>query len=293
MNSTHESHSLPSLGALRALEVVTRTGSVTAAATELCVTQGAVSHQLAALEHWFGKELFRRQGRGLRPTDAGRELSEAATAAFALLSDACARVVGSGSREIDLAAPGSFLAHWMVPRLESFERSEPGIRLRLRTDGGFEDLRAGRIDALVVCGSAPWPSDIAVVEVAPERIGPVCARSQARDLRSDATISAAPRLSTDSRPEAWKEWLRASFRSAPRGRTRRFDHLIPMLEAARAGLGVAVVPELLARDEIAEGRLAAPLGFVDSGRVFALAILERRRVEDDLAALRRWLDTRP
>lgn len=293
MNSSHESTRLPSLVALRSLEAVARTGSVTTAAAELFVTQGAVSHQLASLEGWFGKELFRRHGRGLRPTEAGRELADAAGSAFGLLADACARVARATTRELDLAAPGSFLAHWMVPRLESFERDRPDLRLRLRTDGGFDDLRSGRIDALVVCGAAPWPSDIHVTDVASERFGPVCAPRMARDLRSEAELAAAPRLSTDSRPDAWKEWTRATSRSALRGRTRRFDHLIPMLEAARAGLGVAVVPELLVRHELAERRLAAPLGFVDSGRTFALAILARRRDEADLAALRSWFGSSP
>lgn len=291
MNSPHESAPFPSLSALRSFEAVARTGSVTAAAAELFVTQGAVSHQIAALEDWFGKELVRRQGRGLRLTESGRELADAAGTAFGILADACARVARNASREIDLAAPGSFIAHWMVPRLESFEAAHPGIRLRLRTDGGFDDLRSGRIDALVVCGSAPWPSDIAVIDVAPETIGPVCARRWSRELRNAAGLSAVPRLSTDSRPDAWKEWCRATGRAALRGRTRRFDHLIPMLEAARAGLGMAVVPELLVRAEIAEERLVAPLGFVPSGLVFALAVLERRCGEADLSELRTWLES--
>lgn len=282
---------MPSLNALRAFDAVARCGSITKAAGELCVTQGAVSHQIAALDEWFGKELFARDGRGLRLSDAGRELAEATESAFALLSDACARLARPGGRELDLAAPGSFLAHWMVPRLEDFEQAHPGIRLRLRTDGDFDDLRAGRIDALVVCGAAPWPADIVAVEVAPERIGPVCAKKWSRGAAADSWLAGVSRLGTDSRPEAWKEWSRAAGRILPRQRMRRFDHLTPLLEAARSGLGVAVAPELLVRGDLAEGRLVAPLGFVDSGLVFALAVLRRRRDEDAIAPLLGWLET--
>jgi len=179
----------------------------------------------------------------------------------------------------------------MVPRLEEFEQAHPGIRLRLRTDGDYDDLRAGRIDALIVCGTAPWPADIAVVEVAPERIGPVCAKRWSRGAASDTWLASVPRLGTDSRADAWKEWARAAGQALPRQRMRRFDHLTPLLEAARAGLGVAVVPELLVRGDLPEGRLVAPRGFVDSGLVFALAILHRRRDEDAIASLRGWLET--
>ena len=284
---------MPSLTALHSFDAVARCGSITAAARELCVTQGAVSHQISALDEWFGKELFLRNGRGLRLSDAGRELAEATESAFALLSEACMRLARPGGRELDLAAPGSFLAHWMVPRLEDFEQAHPGIRLRLRTDGDYDDLRAGRIDALIVCGTAPWPVDIAAVEVAPERIGPVCAKKWVRGTSSDTWLAGVPRLGTDSRPEAWKEWARAADRTLPRQRTRRFDHLTPLLEAARAGLGVAMAPELLVRGDLAEGRLHAPLGFVDSGLVFALAVLQRRRDEDAIASLRRWLEASP
>ena len=199
---------MPSLTALRSFDAVARCGSITAAARELCVTQGAVSHQISALDEWFGKELFLRNGRGLRLSDAGRELAEATESAFALLSEACMRLARPGGRELDLAAPGSFLAHWMVPRLEDFEQAHPGIRLRLRTDGDYDDLRAGRIDALIVCGIAPWPVDIAAVEVAPERIGPVCAKKWVRGTSSDTWLAGAPRQATDSRRDAWKEWAR-------------------------------------------------------------------------------------
>jgi len=284
---------MPSLNALRAFDAVARCGSITGAARELCVTQGAVSHQIAALDEWFGKELFARNGRGLRLSEAGRELAEATESAFTLLSDACARLVRPDGRELDLAAPGSFLAHWMVPRLERFELAHPGIHLRLRTDGDFDDLRTGRIDALIVCGTSPWPTDIVAVEVAPERIGPVCAKKWARGAAADSWLAGVPRLGTDSRPEAWKEWSRAAGRALPRQRQRRFDHLTPLLEAARSGLGVAIAPELLVHGDIAEGRLVAPFGFVDSGLVFALAVLRRRRDEESVAQLFRWVETTP
>lgn len=288
MSIPNESQPLPSLNALRAFEVVARTGSVTAASRELCVTQGAVSHLVAALEEWAGTPLLRRQGRGVQPTEAGRNLSECATGAFSLLVDGCARLRRGRTSEILVAAPASFLGNWLVPRLGEFEEAHPGVRLLLRTDGSLEELSARRIDALVVCGSPPWPAGIAVSDIAPERIGPVCAPSLARRLGQTWPPSSS-RLETLSRPAAWKEWAASAKQKLPKGPVRRFDHLAPLLEAARAGLGFAIAPDLLVEREIRRGELAAPRGFVESPHRFGLAVLADRAEEEPLRDLLGWL----
>lgn len=285
MNESHVLATLPSLNGLRAFEAVVRTGSVTAAARELGVTQGAVSHQTTQLEAWFGVPLLRREGRGVRPSEAGRNLSEHLADAFALLEEGCARLRRAPRGELRVAAPASFLGNWLVPRLESFERT--GTRLLLRTGGTFEDLRARRIDALVVCGTPPWPDGLHVADFAPERIGPVCAPSLAERV-SGTWPPAAARLETLSRPGAWKEWTRSSGERLPKGAIRRFDHLGPLMEAARAGLGLAIAPEILVEREIRRGELVAPRGFVASPHRFALAALARRSDEPAIRSLAEW-----
>jgi len=288
MSISHLNPNLPSLNALRTFDALARTASVTAAARALSVTQGAVSHQISLLEEWFGKELVRRQGRGLVLTEIGQELAGSVREAFAGLEEACGKVMRDRTNDLDLAAPASFLAHWLVPRLEDLETSHPGLRLRLRTDGGFDDLLAGRLDALIACEVAPWPRGTTVVEIAVERIGPVCVRKWSAKAGSPDWQSTVPRLATDSRPEAWRDWSRARGLPSPRGRIRRFDHLVPLLEAARAGLGVAMVPELIARRYVQEGSLLAPCGFVDGPRRFVLAFREDRADAGALQELAAW-----
>ena len=73
------------LNALRVFEVAMRQGSFTRAATELRVTQAAVSHQIARLEDLLGTVLFQRTPQGLVPTDEGRALYEGFAAELALL----------------------------------------------------------------------------------------------------------------------------------------------------------------------------------------------------------------
>lgn len=281
--SIEASASLPSLNALRAFEAVGRTGSVTAAAAALCVTQGAVSRQLGALQAWFGRELARRRGRSLELTESGKELLEATSFAFSVLEEACARIGGRGGQPLQVAAPGSFLARWLVPRLESLEAGHPELRVALRTGGSLADLAERRIDALVACGRGPWPDDLDETGIAPERIGPVCAPALAPRWAGLA------RLSTESRPGAWKEWDRLAGNRGTRPAARRFDHLVPLLEAVRAGLGIAVVPELLVRREIASGEIVAPLGFLESGQRFSLLRRSSRRGDRALGEFAEWI----
>jgi DNA-binding transcriptional LysR family regulator len=287
MKETHGNGAdLPSLNALRAFGEAVRTGSVSQAARELCVTQGAVSHQIALLEAWFGRPLLVRDVRGVRPTEEGGLLAQTAQDAFARLQDACGRLRADGRGVLDLGASASILSQWVVPRLEGLERALPGIRVRLSTGGSLEDLRRRRLDALVVCGPAPWPPDLEVSVLGSERIGPVCVPGSRR-VGVRALLS-RPRLVCASRGLAWEEWASASGRRLPKSLERRFDHFAPMLEAAKAGLGVAVVPELLVRSELAAGRLAAPLGFVDGPCEFVVARLALRGREGALRAMGRW-----
>ena len=287
MKESHGSTSdLPSLNALRAFDAAVRTGSISQAARELCVTQGAVSHQVALLEDWLGRPLLLRDVRGVRPTEEGSLLAQAAAEAFARLQNACERLRSDGKGTLDLGASASILSHWVVPRLESLEKALSGIRIRLSTDGTLDDLRRHRLDALVLCAPAPWPADLDIVVLGSERIGPVCVPTRRRI--GERSLLARPRLACASRERAWDEWAAASGHRPLKTPERSFDHFAPMVEAAKAGLGVAVVPELLVRSELADGRLVAPLGFVDGPCEFAVAMLSLRSRDAALRGLTKW-----
>ena len=172
-----------------------------------------------------------------------------------------------------MGAPASFLqlAH---PRLERFEAAHPDIRIRLQTAADAALLNTRRVDALILAGR-DWPREWAVTPLLAEATGPVCAPAWAARLTRPADVLDAPLLHTSSRPEAWQDWAgRVGLKLAPRQPGREFDHLGHMLEAAAAGLGVAIAPAVLIEAELHRGRLAAPLGFVDSGAAFSLCTLK-------------------
>ena len=285
---------LPSLNALRAFEAAVRCGSVKSAADEMHVTHGAISRQLRILEDELGVALFRRSGRTLVPTDASLHLADAASIAFAQISDACARVRNEAAQmPLVLGCAASVLARWIIPHLPQLEHDLPTLQLHLSPQESMPDAALSGLDAALLLIAPPWPDAWQVHALAVERIGPVISVTHPAAESLSGTppqaLLALDLLHTTSRPQAWPSWakqhglLPTSLRYGT-----GFDHLYYLLEAASAGLGVAIAPEPLVRADIDAGRLIAPWGFVDTD---ARWVLCTRRGQNDprLTALADWL----
>lgn len=287
---------LPSLNALRAFEATARTGSVSQAAEQLNVTHGAISRQIKVLEQELGISLFSKDGRGLKLTDAGSRLRDATGDAFDRLRDACAELSQSASNApFVLGCSGSLLARWFIPRLGRLNADLPDLRLHLSAGEGDLDPRRPGLDALLMFAEPPWPADMEVFELASERIGPVLSprfsHFKALEHASASALLAQPLLHTASRPQAWPSWARHNGIDPQQLRFGQgFEHLYYLLEAAMAGLGIAIAPEPLVADDLRAGRLVAPWGFSETPARLALWI-PRRAVDNRARQLARWLKT--
>lgn len=270
---------LPPMNALRAFESTARLGSVSAAARELHVTHGAVSRQLRTLEQHFGTALFDKAGRGIALTANGRELHHSVGEAFSRLNDGCAAL----RRRIDeapftLACPGSLLARWLIPRLDRLNAELPELRLRVISSETELDPRREDVDATLRFAAPPWPEDLRVIPLLAERIVAVATPdvwAQSAIRNPLAAIESLTLLDTASRPQAWSQWASAMAVDAAildnaRGHGRRFEHLYYLLEAALAGLGVAIAPHLLVESDLGQGRLVAPWPAVETDACLGL-----------------------
>ncbi|MHA7116152.1 MULTISPECIES: LysR family transcriptional regulator [Pseudomonas] len=287
-------HDLPPLNALRAFEATARLNSVSQAAEALHVTHGAVSRQIKVLEEHLGVALFVKDGRGIKLTDAGLRLRDASAEAFDRLRSVCAQLNRDLSQApFVLGCSGSLLARWFIPRLGRLNAELPELRLHLSAGEGDLDPRRPGLDALLVYAEPPWPADMQVHVLVQERIGPVLSPhftgfERLRAAPAEALLSEAL-LHTTSRPQAWPTWaadqgLRAEALNYGQG----FEHLYYLLEAAVAGLGVAIAPQPLVADDLQAGRLSAPWGF--SPTPAALALWVPRRAADGRAEqLAQWL----
>lgn len=260
-NLTHRT-ALPSLNALRAFEAMGRTGSATRAAAELNVTHSAISRQVKALEAALGVRLFEGPKHQLRLTVRGEALRAGLGAGFDTLTEAVR--AARDAAEVHLAIHQSLAVKWLIPRLGAFERDCPGIALHL-TDLAPAATRQRGADLMVRYLDGPALKESGVARLADNRIGLVCAPALA-----DGDLAVAPRLVARTRMGGWAEWSRLTGQAEPRGPTRTLTHLHFVLDAASAGLGVAVLPWIIVAEDVAAGRLVAPFGFVADGGALAV-----------------------
>ncbi|MDH0425660.1 LysR family transcriptional regulator [Stutzerimonas stutzeri] len=285
---------LPHLNALRAFEAAARLGSLSEAARELHVTHGAISRQVKQLEEQLGVGLFVKEGRGVKLTDSGARLRDAASEAFERLRSTCTELQRqTAEAPFVLGCPGSLLARWFIPRLDRLNRDLPELRLQLSASEGELDPRKPGLDATLWYAEPPWPADMQVFELAAERIGPVLSPYHPRcaDLRGapPSAVLDETLLHTASRPQAWPNWARQQGLDPARLRLgQSFEHLYFLLEAALAGLGVAIAPQQLVADDLRQRRLLAPWGFVETRARLALWV-PARRVDRRAERLAEWL----
>ncbi|NMZ67618.1 DNA-binding transcriptional regulator, LysR family [Pseudomonas peli] len=285
---------LPPLNALRAFEAAARLNSVSQAANELNVTHGAVSRQVRSLEEHLGVALFSKEGRGLKLTDAGIRLRDVSADLFSRLRSTCAELQqGQADAPFVLACPGSLLARWFIPRLDRLNRELPELRLQLSASEGDLDPRRSGVDATLWFAEPPWPADMQVFELTAERIGPVLspryAQFAALHQAPAAALLGEPLLHTSSRPQAWPSWAVSNgLDSSALKLGQGFEHLYYLLEAAAAGLGVAIAPQQLVADDLTAGRLVAPWGFVETSARLALWVPIRSR-DNRAERLAQWL----
>lgn len=263
---------MPPLSALRAFEATARLGSVTAAADELSVTHGAVSRQLKGLDGHFGVALFAKAGRGIVLTPHGEQLQSGVGEAFTRLKDSCAAL----KRDVEeapftLACPGSLLARWLIPRLDRLHRELPELKLKVVVSETEQPGKQTDVSATLAFTEPPWPEGVEVFELMAEQICAVVSPQLAAHIAPDnqATLFTHKLLYTASRPQAWPQWANAqglelTQLDAALSQGQGFDHLYYLMEAAVAGLGVAIAPRLLVEDDLKSGRLIAPWGSIET-----------------------------
>lgn len=294
MTKTHATtgRRLP-LKALPAFERAASHLSFTAAATDLHVTHGAVSRQVKALEQHLGVALFRRLHRRVELTEAGAALLPAVRSALHVLEAGAAQVTpASRHGPLVVSCLASFMARWLIPRLDAFQARHPEIEVRLTASHAPFDARQNGIDVAIRVGAPPWPDGIGAQPFLAERIGPVCAPGLLGHA-TDARLAALRRhklLHTETRPEAWSDWLRlVAGKGINAEAGPRFEHFYFLLEAAIAGLGVGIGPYPLVEADLRTGRLVAPFGFVPSGRAYTLLWPGSGARLPKVRAFRAWL----
>lgn len=251
---------LPSLRGLQAFEVFARTSSMTRAAAELSVTHGAVSRQIKALEAQLGARLVDGPKHQLQLTPAGRELASSLSTAFDMVASALPGA--AADQELVVACPGTFAMKWLIPRLPRYLESRPGVRVRLVEDRAGDFSRGG-VQAAITLQRGAAPAGLRATPFLGHAYGPLLSGDLFESLKRDRRkVLGLPRLHAETFASGWAMWAADIGLNLPEASAERsFEHNFYMIEAAAAGLGVAITAWAFVEADILSGRLVAPWGF--------------------------------
>jgi LysR family transcriptional regulator, glycine cleavage system transcriptional activator len=285
---------LPSLAALRTFEAAARHLSFTKAARELHLTQSAISRQIRVMEDSLGLKLFERVKQRLLLSEAGRAYVTDVRTALDQMQAATLNLLAHQGRGgiVNFATPPAFGMKWLIPRLAAFSSAHPDVLLNLVTRAQPFDFESERLDAAIHYGEDDWPGVISHRLIG-EEIVLFCAPAylERRRLRGPGDLEQHVLLQHARRPNAWREWLDAHrVHGVNASAGPRFEHMYMIMQAAAAGLGVALLPRLLVDDDVAAGRLVIPLeARFMSREAYCLVYPEAKRNDPKINVLRSWL----
>ncbi len=254
------------LNAMRAFEASARHASFSGAAAELNVTPAAVGQLVRSLEAWLGTPLFVRGTGGrarLVPTEVAERALPDLRAGFDRLSLALERLKqGATNGVLTVTVSPAFAAKWLLPRIERFHQQCPDTDVRLDTSLKLLDFAAQGIDIGVRYGAGNWPG-LAADKLMEEEIYPVCSprivkRPKWREPRELARETLIHDLSVDSQAgfASWRGWFaQAGVTKVAADRGMKINNSAAVLQAAIDGQGIALARSVMARDDIAAGRL--------------------------------------
>ncbi|MEX0348106.1 MAG: LysR substrate-binding domain-containing protein [Paracoccaceae bacterium] len=266
---------LPTFAVLRSFEAAAKHQSYTAAAEELRISQAAISRQVRELEGIIGNQLFRKEGRGVVLTPAGRAFADDLHKGLERLRAVIlnAQSAGAAGQTLTIAVLPTFSSRWLARRLPGFRALCQDVRLILKSRSEPFDLLSEGVDVAIHFGAPDWIGG-SHSELCPEALVAVASPT----LVEEAGIVDAhdcrdlPLLHLSSRRDAWPayfEHLGLDPKTAYKGDV--FDQFSTVISSAIAGIGAAIVPTYLVEAELAQGTLV-PFGkpSVGNGMYYAV-----------------------
>jgi DNA-binding transcriptional LysR family regulator len=285
---------IPATDLLIAFETSARHQSFTRAAEELCLTQSAVCRQISTLEGYLGIALFNRIKKRVTLSEAGLIYAKQVREYLRRMEhDTLSLMAHRGAGGVlELAVIPTFATRWLIPRLADFHARNRSITLDLTTRAEPFIFTDTPFDAAIHFGDPVWPGALTEYLFGEEMV-PVCSPAllDGRTHIAPAELESLPLLHQSARPDAWREWFdvagRANVNAMGGSRYELFSMLV---EAARAGLGVALVPRFFVLSEIASGELIIPSEHVlHNPRSYYLVYPENKLGSPSLQVFCQWL----
>lgn len=285
---------IPSRSALIAFEAAARHQSFTSAAAELALTESAISRQVAALENQLKLKLFNRIKKRVTLTKAGLLYSKQVRKSLVQMEQDMTNIMAhGGTREIlELAVLPTFCSQWLVPRIGCFYQRHPDITINMSARSGMFLFRDTTFDAAIHFGQPTWPGAVADY-LFKEDVVAVCTPGllNQKQLVCVEEMLSYPLLHLSSRADSWRHWFQSAGvleSSALQGG--RYEHFAILISAARAGLGLALIPRFLIEKELERMELVIALDQAQqSDDAYYLVCPEENSTNSALNCFRSWL----
>lgn len=246
---------IPDLTQLQAFEAAARYESFTHAATELNLSQSAVSRQIRELEAQLGLELFQRIRQRVVLSENGKRLLPEVRELLERAEEMTFKALGSRglTGALSIATLPTFGSRWLIPRMPAFLANEPGIQVSLVSRAAPFDFAAEPFDIAIHFGRPSWPHATCTFLFG-EVVLPVAAPDYA--ISEPAEAAALPLLQITHRPRLWAQWFDLQGIETDNAyHGHRFDSFSMLVSAAIAGMGVALLPAYLIEEELTSGQL--------------------------------------
>ncbi|NRQ17440.1 LysR substrate-binding domain-containing protein [Ensifer sesbaniae] len=287
---------LPSLSALHAFDASVRHLNFTRAAEDIGITQSGISRQIRNLESFLGLSLFERSGPRLILTESGASYYEEVSRLLGKLEEASIDAVRGRKTQgiLKIGLPSTLMRRWGATVLTAFSSNHPQAWFEVYPCRHDLEFATSDLDFAILRGTGNWsgarshllfPEELVVVG-SPKLL-------PAEGLPSDEALLDCPLIQNSARPSLWLHWLRGAGVSY---NSRIYGPRLPttdmIIECALQGMGLAVVPEIHVREEIADGRLRPAFRrYQPSGESFYLCYPESRIGSDGVRAFRDWFLT--
>ncbi|MEM0937085.1 MAG: LysR family transcriptional regulator [Pseudomonadota bacterium] len=283
---------LPSLNALRALEAVRETGSVSAAARRLSVSHSAVSHQIKHLEEWIGRPITVRRGRTVALTEAGESLARVVNTSFDAIRHEIDLLPLRFVRAVSISALPVIAEEVLLPHLKAFRRAHPAISLHLSlAQADRPKTPLPDIEVLFRHKTRLSPGDALFL---PGEAVPVCSPTLLAAAGGDPreAIRSGPFL-LDEDTRMWSDLLPKLGIAAGAEEHVPTIHLegsFLLQKAAEEGVGIAICRRATTRRAVARGALVELSNVaIDQDWSYTLRISPQREIEPEVKLVADWL----
>ena len=282
---------LPAIQELHAFEAAARFQSISDAARELNLTQSAVSRQIKSLEHQLGLELFVREKQTIKLTFAGQNYAREVREALRRISTASLNIRANPmGGTLNVGTLPSLGSRWLAERLPDFCKANPNISLNVFTRITAVNFQTDTLDAAFHYGK-PDNENTVYQFLFGEEVAPMAAPSLVSNQRpkKPEDIRKLPLLILLTRPDAWERWLEGHGADANGIHGMMFDTFDAIIRMAISGMGAALLPTFLVKQELRNGSLIQLFATSKSSGSYYLGFPKERERYTPLIEFCKWL----